>query len=638
MKTFRFLLAVLFFSLGVTARAEVRLPALFSDGMVLQREMPVRIWGWAAPGEPVTVRFADQSRRAVADASGRWQATLDPLPVSGEPRDLTVNDRVVKAVLVGEVWLCSGQSNMEMALHGAANGMAEAAKAEHPQIRFFTVGRQTALEPQADCRGTWMASAPSTADAFSAVGYYFGRRVHAELGVPVGLILAAWGGTVAESWISRAGLTRETAEARERDTAGLSDPPPPIQLNDAGWEKPDFADADWKTIQLPLYWDYALYPVEYDGVIWARRQVELPATWAGKELRLDLDKVDDFETTFFHGREVGRTTTHTLAPRSYVVPAGLVKPGPAVIAVRTTKVGWGGICGAKDGMKLAPADGAGPAIPLAGEWKYRAAELTFRNFSPRLPSSLHDGMIAPLTPFTLRGAIWYQGEANAYGSAAFHYRRTLPTLIADWRRAWPQGEFPFYLVQLPNFRAPTDDPNAASDWAVMRESQVETLAVTNTGLAVTIDLGEANDIHPKSKRAVGERLALQALAKTYAKPVACDSPRFESLQIEGDQIRVKFRFAASGLVTRDGGPVKGFAIAGADTKFVWADAAIEGDSVVVSSRHVREPVAVRYAWADNPVCNLFSRDGLPVCPFRSDAPAPPRRASPSARPSAPGPR
>jgi sialate O-acetylesterase len=304
-----------------------------------------------------------------------------------------------------------------------------------------------------------------------------------------------------------------------------------------------------------------------------------------------------------------------LQARSYEVPAERVKAGKASIAVRTTKFGWGGIVGDQQALRLVLAEAPDQSIALAGEWKYAPAQLTRTGLSTRLPTSLYNAMIAPLTPYAIRGVIWYQGEANAYDSTAFAYRKVLPALIQDWRRHWGQGDFPFYFVQLPNFKAPSDDPNADSAWAVLRESQRETLAVTNTGMAVAIDIGEANDIHPKNKWDAGRRLALAALDQTYAKPVAGRSPLPEHVTSDGRRLRIRFRHAADGLTTRDGGPVKGFALAGADGRFFWAQAVIEGASVLVESDSVSAPASLRYAWADNPAANLAGCNGLPASPF-----------------------
>ena len=607
------------------AQADVRLPALIADGMVLQQGVPVRIWGSATPGEAITVAFAGQNATGQADAQGQWKVRLAPLTAGG-PYGMTVTGTNVVAltnILVGEVWIAAGQSNMEMKM-AAIGRPDEIAGADWPRIRAFNAAPGADLAPRNDTAGSWQTCSPRTVSAFSAVAFFFARELHRQLDVPVGIILSASGGTAAEAWISHDGLQSEPAlqPARvtlDRDAPLAAKAPREMQADDSTWMKPDFDDRSWKSITLPLYWDYALYPVEYNGVLWARRSVDIPAAWAGQRLRVELT-VDDFETTYFDGQEIGRTTRHTLQARSYEVPAERVKAGKASVAVRTTKFGWGGIVGDQKALRLVLAEAPDQSIALAGEWKYAPAQLTRTGLSTRLPTSLYNAMIAPLTPYAIRGVIWYQGEANAYDPTAFAYRKVLPALIQDWRRHWGQGDFPFYFVQLPNFKAPSDDPNADSAWAVLRESQRETLAVTNTGMAVAIDIGEASDIHPKNKWDAGRRLALAALDQTYAKPVAGRSPLPEHVTCDGRRVRIRFKHAADGLTTRDGGPVKGFALAGADGKFVWAEAVIAAESVLVECAQVPEPRAVRYAWGGNPVCNLTGGNGLPASPFRADVP------------------
>jgi sialate O-acetylesterase len=593
--------------------------------MVLQQGTPVRIWGSAATGEQVTVALAGQQAAGTTDAQGRWQVQLAPLAAGG-PHVMTVtgaNVVTVTNILVGEVWVAAGQSNMQMALN-AVNRPDEIASADWPQIRAFNVARDADIVPREDAAGAWQTCSPKTVGDFSAAAYFFARELHRHLNVPVGIILSAWGGTAAEAWISRDGLQTEPVlqqawEAFDRDSRLAAQAPKELKVDDGAWMNPDFDDHTWKSITLPLYWDYVLYPIEYNGVIWARRSVDIPDAWAGKRLRLELT-VDDFEITYFEGQEIGRTSQHTLQLRSYEIPAERVRAGQASIAIQSTKIGWGGIMGGKEKLRLSLADDPAQFLALAGEWKYAPAQLIWTSLSPRLPASLYNAMIAPLTPFTIRGTIWYQGEANAWQPSAFAYRKILPALIGDWRRLWEQGDFPFYFVQLPNFMAPSDDPNANSAWAVLRESQLETLAVTNTGMAVAIDLGEANDIHPKNKWDVGRRLALAALDQTYAKPVAGRSPLPERVTFDGRQVRVRFSHAAQGLTTRDDGPVKGFALAGADGKFAWATAVIAGDSVLIENDTIATPASIRYAWADNPVGNLTGRNGLPASPFQAIKP------------------
>lgn len=629
MKQYLFLLCLAAVLTASCAQSEVRLPALLSDGLVLQREKPVRIWGWAAPGENVTVTFATQQKSGQADLQGRWEVKLNPMTAGG-PYEMLIagtNTLTVDNILVGEVWFAAGQSNMEMTMGWSPSkrNSEEIAKADWPQIREFTVQPGSDIMTHNDAPGSWITCSPNTVANFSAAAYFFARELHQQLQVPVGIIRGTWGGTGIESWISRDAMLSEPVlkgalDSYDRDAATVRRTPRELKLDDSDWMKPEYDDSTWQNITLPLFWDYALYPIEYnEGIIWARRTVVIPETWSEKRVKIAL-AVDDYETTYFNGQQVGHSSTFSQQTRTYEIPAELVKAGKASIAVRAIKGGWGGIIGEEDKMQLTLADDPTQRLPLAGVWKYKPAELGKSVVSPRMPTVLYNAIVNPFIPCTIRGAIWYQGEANAYESTAFNYRQMLATLIRNWRSKWGEGNFPFYFVQLPNFRAQSDDPNQDGFWAVLRESQAATLAVPNTGMAVTIDIGEADNIHPGDKWDVGKRLALLALEKTYRQKIHGQSPLFEGMKVEGNKIRVEFKNANGGLVTKDNTPVKGFVIAGADGKFVWADAVIDGSTVIVSSDKVQHPVAVRYAWGENPVCNLYNKENLPAGPFRAGQP------------------
>jgi hypothetical protein len=490
------------------AFAEVKLPSVFSDHMVLQRDCAVPVWGWADSGEKVAVTIAGQTKTATADAEGKWSVKLDKLSAR-EPVTLTVKGRntlTVEDVLIGEVWLASGQSNMQLPVNGAKEAWKEKASAKFPQIRMFTVARKTAVTPQTDCGGAWIVCSPDTVGDFSAAAFFFGRELHQTQKVPVGLINASWGGTAIEAWTSM------PAQEGKKELASIFE--------------------SWRQKTSVLF-DEAQAQAQFEKQMTVWTNVSAKAKAAGK----------------------------------------------------------------KEPQK--------PKSPVA----------------PRLqsnhPANLFNGMIAPIIPYAIRGGIWYQGENNAHGEAAKLYELQLPLMIQDWRQRWNQGSFPFAWVQLPNFKKPTQDPGAPSAWAVMRESMLHTLTVTNTGMAVTIDVGETADIHPKNKQAVGHRLALWALASVYGEKIPCSSPLPAGQKIKGDEITLSFTHTDGGLVATDG-ELKGFAIAGADQKWVWAKARINGDQVIVSSPEVKSPVAVRYAWADNPDCNLFNGAGLPASPFRTD--------------------
>ena len=489
--------------LPLSAMATVSVPNIIGDHMVLQQGKPVPIWGKAAPGELVTVSIAGQSAKATADAKGLWKVKLSKMK-SGGPLDMTItgkdNALSIKDVLVGEVWIGSGQSNMQWCVKDSKNGKDEIAAANYPNMRLFYVERKVAMSPQDNCKGEWKVCTPESVPEFSAVLYFFGRDLHKELKLPVGLIHSSWGGTPAESWTSRPTLE---------------------------------ADSDLKVIADRWDENIANYP---------KAKAAFDAAMTEWQKAADQAKA-----------------------------AGQPEPKK-------------------------------PSAPQGAD-------------SPWLASGLYNAMIAPLVPYAVQGAVWYQGESNA--GRAYQYRKLFPAMIQDWRKAWNTKDFSFYFVQLANFTETKPEPGA-SDWAELREAQTMTLKLKKTGMAVTIDIGEAKDIHPKNKQEVGRRLALNALAKDYGKDVDYASPLYKSMSVKGNEALIKFTNTDDGLVAKGGEPLKGFAIAGADKKFVWADAKIKGDKVVVSSPKVDKPVAVRYAWAHNPVCNLYNGAGLPASPFRTD--------------------
>jgi sialate O-acetylesterase len=620
---------------------------LFSDHVVLQRDVPVPVWGWAEPGQRIKVSFAGQSVETTAGADGKWLVKLGPYPAGG-PHALAVagpKSVEVKDILVGDVWICSGQSNMEWPLSQANNAEQEVALANHSRIRLFSVPKKIAIEPTTTVDASWQLCTPENAAGFSAVGYFFGRELERELDVPIGLINSSWGGTIAEAWAS-AGALSAMADFRlaldsirgEKSEAGK----PRLTLDEAmaawwkkndpgsseqpSWSDPKFDATTWKTMKLPTHWEDGGLP-DFDGLVWFRKVITLPESWDGKVARLSLGPIDDRDTTFVNGVEVGHMNAWNAA-RNYKVAAGVLKAGRNVIAVRALDTaGPGGFSGEEADMKLAlEGDGKFQPISLAGEWSYKAStplgqlstppELSDGN--PNRVTVLYNGMIAPLKPFPIKGAIWYQGESNV-GRAA-QYRKLLPTMIKDWRDSFQVGNFPFYIVHLANF-LPVQSQPVDSAWAELREAQhLTTKALPNVGLALAIDIGEAADIHPRNKQEVGRRLALNALASAHGKDVEFSGPVFKAKEVKGNAIRLTFDHLGGGLVAKGLEKLDGFAIAGTDGKYVWADAVIEGDAVVVSSPKVEKPVNVRYAWADNPVCNLYNQAGLPAVPFRTDAP------------------
>jgi sialate O-acetylesterase len=616
---------------------------LFANHAVLQRDTKVPVWGWAEPGATVTVSFAGQKKSATAASDGKWMAYLDPMTTSAKGRVLKVQstDRKLKSeisdILVGDVWLCTGQSNMEMGI-GACNVPDEIAAANFPLIRLLNVPKKIAFTPESTLECAWQPCSPATLikgpwGGFSAAGCFFGRELHRDLNIPIGLIETCWGGTVCEAWTSGEALAplgdfasvieqlKEVATTPGTDKLGVI-MDKWYQTKDPGtaksWFKPETDVSAWKKANMPADWQKCGIP-GYEGVVWVQHTFEVPAAWTGKEVVLSFGTIGDCDVTWVNGIPVGRTDYFD-QPRIYKVPASVLKTGTNVIAMRVVNSGGGGFFGKAEEMKVFPSGEESSAISLAGEWRVqetasRASTGAPLVGNPNICSVLYNGMIAPLLPFAIKGAIWYQGESNA--DRAYQYRALLPNMIRDWRARFGVGDFGFHIVSLANFTKTSDKPQESA-WAELREAQaMAAKALPNCGIAMAIDIGDARDIHPKNKMEVGRRLALSALANTYGKNIEWSGPWFKSMKINGNSIRVTFDHAQSGLIAK-GEKLTGFAIAGADKKFVWADAVIDGTTVVVSSPAVPAPVAVRYAWDSNPVCNLYNNENLPAVPFRTD--------------------
>lgn len=631
--------------------AKVTLPAVFTDNMVLQQQSDVKIWGKAKPGKAVkvTTSWDKKTYETVAGASGDWMTTVST-PVAGGPYTVTISDGKpveLKNVLIGEVWLCSGQSNMEMRVADRVlNYEQEMKEADgYGNIRLLHIDNTTSpvpLDGAAVRYGGWQVCSGQTVADFSATGYFFGKGLYKSLGIPIGLIESCWGGTYAESWTSAGALSempyfREKVEKVKRMPQSpeertqmfyddidawrgqMMDAEKAFENGRAVWAEASFDDSSWGEMAVPGFvQDQGLDG--FSGFVWMRKTVDIPAAWAGKELTLTISAVDDNDFTYFNGAELGHTEG-CMTFRSYKVPASLVRAGKAAIAVRVMDTGGkGGIWGGAEGIALCLSDTE--KLPLAGQWKYKvsmglgsAPDMPVNTATePNYPTFLYNAMIHPLVNYVIRGAIWYQGEANV--ARAAQYRDLLPLMIRDWRQQWGYA-FPFYIVQLPNYMKAQEGPEE-SEWAELREAQQHTLRLENTGLAVCIDVGDGDDLHPKNKPAVGQRLSLVARALTYGEQIPYSGPVYEGYRIEGNTVRIGFSHTDNGLKTSDGGAVRGFYIAGADHKFHAAKAVIDGNTVVVSSDEVRFPVAVRYAWANNPVCNLYNGAGLPAGPFRTD--------------------
>lgn len=636
--------------LSSNLEAKVTLPSVFGDNMVFQQKTNAAVWGKADPGKTVKLvpGWNKKTYSATADAQGNWKISM-PTPGFGGPYAITISDGealILNNVLVGEVWVCSGQSNMEMPLAGwgkVNNYKQEIEAAKYPNIRLLQVEQQTSLTPKEDAKvwaGGWQQCSPESIPNFSSTAYFFARDVYNKTGVPIGLIHTSWGGTIAEAWTSGGALKKmpdfagmvAQMEASQQNQSGKSyqqqvadwesavmAKDPGYQNGSAAWAMASFDDASWKTMELPAYWE-AKGLSGFDGVIWFRRRVNIPASLAGRELKLNLGAIDDDDITYFNGKKIGATQGYN-KPRFYTIPASEVKAGEAVITIRVfDSTGDGGLSADKNTIALVSADGQ--RIPLDGAWQYREGfnlkdvpAMPVSNEGPNRPMVLYNAMINPFIQFAMRGAIWYQGESNA--GRAYQYRELFPLMIRDWRQKWGRGDFPFYFVQLANYMKRNEQPEATG-WAALREAQLKTLSLPNTGMAVTIDIGDDRDIHPKNKQDVGGRLALIALAKTYGQKVAYSGPVLKSSSAKGNQMVLSFTHAEGGLRAADGAVLKGFAIAGEDQKFYWADAQVQGNQIVLSSAAVTKPVAARYAWANNPDCNLVNGAGLPASPFRTD--------------------
>jgi len=654
---------------ATATHADVKMPALFGDHMVLQRDIPVKLWGQADAGEEITVTLGDQKAVTKAGDDGKWSVQLKPLTADGKALTLTVagkNKLTFSNVLAGDVWVCSGQSNMEWPVSMSDNPRDEIAAAKFPNIRLFTVGKTPRAQSADDVLGAWAVCSSETIPNFSAVAYFFGREINQKTKVPIGLINTSWGGTAIEPWMpfsalnqldetkdrvrefekrlaefdkNRADFTEKIFQAVEKNVSLRQEWFDNLAAADPGakdnWQDPATDVSKWKQAAVPMAHEKNVFE-NYLGFAWMRKDVEIPADWVGKALTLRLGPIDDGDKTYINGVEVGamwleHQANAWLTSRTYTIPAKVVDGRKLAIVVRMyNMMGALGPLGDASQYTLAPAeDDKAKPISLAGQWRYALGDAINPNTQPRVgvPSvpgenpgdvgALYHGMIAPLTGFGIRGAIWYQGESN--GNQGELYAKFLPGMIGGWRQAWGQGDFPFYVVQLSNFLASVADPIQKDSWAGVREAQLTTARTfKNTGLAVAIDIGDAADIHPKNKQDVGRRLALWALAKDYGvKDLVYSGPWYKSMAVEGSSAVLSFEHVGSGLVAKDG-PLLGFAVAGEDKVFHHARAQIKGDTVIVTCPEVDKPAAVRYGWSFNPPCNLYNKENLPASPFRTD--------------------
>ncbi|HEY5959623.1 MAG TPA: sialate O-acetylesterase [Polyangiaceae bacterium] len=639
--------------------SDLKLGGPFSNHAVLQRDRENAIWGRDLPGQRISISIENnktsiEPRSTIASSDGVWLMRLPKLAAGGPYRIRIAgsNEVTLSDVWAGDVWLATGQSNMELKLAETTDAPAAIALARFGAIRVLKVPRRAARTSDDSFEANWTVVAPETAAELSAVGFFFARELHQHLGIPVGIIEATWGGTTVESWMSLEALRPVAPELPEEladlalastqierireeylqrvkawEQSSLPVDPGNLGLLD-GWAGEDFDDTDWKSMDLPTFWQSV--GMKFNGIVWFRKEVDLPKSWVGKPLLLCLGAIDDFDQTYFNGVLIGEhpdgtPDAHSMR-REYHVSGGLVRPGRNVIAVRVFDHGGnGGFVGPKSAMSLSKAEGSTRIIPLGGVWKF-AVELeiplvsmqVFRTYPPPprvlaehfAPAALFHGMLAPLLPYGIRGFLWYQGESNTEQHG--QYRLRLLALIRDWRTRFGQGTLPFLLVQLAGFRA-------NETWPYLREAQAQTCHEPQVFMASALDVGEPDDIHPRNKLTVGQRLARLALSEVYGvEDVLCHGPELQQISIEGARVIVSYRYA-SGLRTRDGSHhVKGFELAGKDGQFCAADAAIDGERVVVACAHIEWPVAVRYAWQDYPEVNLVNGVDLPALPFRSD--------------------
>ena len=627
-----------------TLASTLRPARLFSDGLVLQRGAAIPVWGWAPPKTSVSVVLNGQTRTGTADARGAWRVTF-PAMRAGGPYEMTVagggKRTEIRDILVGDVWVASGQSNMEWPVASSVNAAAEIASANDAKIREFAIPHSYSEKPEAEVvGGAWAHADSQHVGTFSAVAYFFARDLRTSADVPFGIIHTSWGGANIETWMSKAalGLTDSAwraAMTRDRvhnDSvrAGLQAKIGDLPKADAGlqgdralWADPMLSDASWATIKTPALWETVGYD-GMDGVAWYRTSFTLTDEEARQAVRLSLGPIDDSDITWVNGVEVGRTTQRYADPRLYTVPASALHAGGNVVAVRVDDTGGGGgIYGSPAALYL---EVGGVRRPLAGDWRFKVGMVSFQPDGQRInkiPTILYNRMIHPLLGFPIKGVIWYQGESNANSvEQAAAYRRLFRDMISSWRGEWrgSNPEFPFLWVQLPNYGPVDSLPPANSDWATARESQAAALALPNTGQVVAIDLGQAEELHPRNKQDVARRLALVARAVAYGERVVASGPMYRRHTVQGSRVTIELGNLGGGLVSRvTDGMIPGFAIAGDDRQFVWANAKLEGTRVVVWSERVTKPAAVRYLWTNSPVAPaLYNREGLPVAPFRTD--------------------
>ncbi|KQO29061.1 9-O-acetylesterase [Flavobacterium sp. Leaf82] len=633
------LITLMILFLSISATAQIKLPRLISDGMILQRDTKVKIWGWASAKEKIELNFNHKTYKTVTTEDGKWMIVL-PSQKAGGPYEMTLkgnNTIVLKNILFGDVWVCSGQSNMELPMDRLKDKYKDViAKAENSNIRQFLVPDQYyfANEKEDFISGEWVSANPVSVLQFSGVAYFFALEIYEKYKIPIGLINSALGGSPAESWISEESVKKfpdhyqeylkykdGTLEKQieENDQKVSNDWYKLANNTDEGlknkWKSADLNDLDWKTMNIPGYWaDKELGNM--NGVVWFRKEFVVPKV-KQNTAKLILGRIVDADSVYVNGHFVG-TTSYQYPPRIYSFDANILKESKNEIAVRViNNSGKGGFVIDKPYQLVSGND----TLDLKGLWKYKLGAKMLPLPSPTFvrwkPVGLYNAMIAPLKQYSIKGVLWYQGESST--KKPLEYFSLMETLIANWRTQWQQQKLPFILVQLTNFMESKSEP-VESNWAALRQQQLNVLKIPNTGMAVTIDLGEWNDIHPLNKYDVGKRLALQARKIAYGeKNLVASGPLFKSIEQRENKLILSFTNTGSGLIAKDSPILKGFAIAGSKGKFVWANATIEGDKIIVWSNNIINPIKVRYAWADNPVeANLYNKENLPASPFEED--------------------
>jgi sialate O-acetylesterase len=631
-----YLLFIALSCLSFSLNSQVILPEIFADNMVLQRNTLIPVWGKSAPGEKIEVKFNKQSKPTKADSKGKWIVKLDPEKAGG-PYELVVkggNTIQLKNVLVGEVWLCSGQSNMEWTVRQSFNSKKETASADYPFIRHIKIPHSISSLPQTEIKTNgWKVCDSTTVGDFTGVGYFFAKNLFDSINIPIGLINDCWGGTNIETWISReafegndeykeiiAGIPKINLDSLSRLKVKASESRiEALQgtelkgLNVNSFQEATFDDSKWPVLNLPQLWEQQSIG-ELDGVVWLWKTFNLTEIYIRKAAILELSKIDDNDITYVNGIKVGSTNQWDLK-RKYSIPPGVLKAGNNSIAVRVVdNGGGGGIYGDPADLKLSIDK---TVFPLCGEWKFQVESVLKTTNENSLPSLCYNAMINPLIPFAFQGVLWYQGESNA--GRSYQYRKAFPLLINDWRQKWNNPDMPFYFVQLATFNT-TGNSNEGCGWAELREAQTMTLSMPNTGMCVTTDIGNPSDIHPANKQDIGKRLAAVALNGVYNKKMICSGPTYKSMEVKGNQIVLSFDNTGTGLVTPDKyGYIRGFEIAGKDQKFYFAKAFIKNNKVILFCEKVENPVAVHFGWVgDASECNLFNKEGFPAVPFRSD--------------------